>query len=571
MLNTTSIETLCMGCFAQHGAPVDPCQVCGYPSHVPPAPGDIVSDPPPPHWLRPRTILNGKYLLGRVLGEGGFGITYIGWDLTLDLKVAVKEFYPNGFVTRESTVSTNVQPFTGSQGDFFRTGREKFINEAKTLAKFRNLPGIVAVNEFFQENGTAYIVMEFVEGQTMKEYLAKMGGRLPAGQVFEMMKPVTDSLREVHKSGIIHRDISPDNIMISKEGSMKLLDFGAARDFADSGNKSMSILLKPGYAPEEQYRSRGKQGPWTDIYALCATMYRCMTGVTPTESNERVIGDDLKPPSALGISIDPPRETALMTGMAVFAKDRFLNVDALHKALYEERRASQPDRPPSVERLDTPQPEPVAETVYIPPDIKAAPRLYNKALRTVLLLCGICVFGLAIITVLRPLWDSGRSGTSAPSRIPPVETSSPAPSVILGQKIQFGGYDWLVMDIRDGNALLLSEKVIFDYPDVDEDVFLLSLEEVVKYFGDSGQSANRSEDTWYIDDMYSHARIALNEDGKASPWELRTPDVFVGGNGIIYFSDDGFDLGYFANRFSDGEYDWGFLGIRPAMWVSLES
>jgi len=243
MPQTTSIETICMSCFAELKPGNAFCTECGYneAEHI-----------PAPHLLRPRTILNGKYLLGKVLGEGGFGITYIGWDLTLDLKVAIKEFFPTGFVSRETTSTTTVSPLEGQQGEFFLKTREKFIDEAKTLAKFRTLPGIVSVNEFFIENNTAYIVMEYIEGETLKGYLASRGGVLPSEQLFEMMKPVMVSLNEVHKKGLIHRDISPDNIMITREGYVKLLDFGAAREFIDSGNKSLSIMLKPGYAPEEQ-------------------------------------------------------------------------------------------------------------------------------------------------------------------------------------------------------------------------------------------------------------------------------------------------------------------------------
>jgi len=345
-------QNTCMSCFTQHAMPTNPCPVCGY---------NETAQEMPPHLLRPRTILNGKYLLGKVLGQGGFGITYIGWDLNLGIKVAVKEYYPSGFVSRETTSVGNatVQPFTGSQGEFFIQGREKFINEARTLAKFFALPGIVSIKDFFQENGTAYISMEYIDGQTLKDYLAQMGGRLNAAQVFEMMKPVMYSLAEVHKAGLIHRDISPDNIMISKEGQMKLLDFGAARDFSGSGNQSMSIMLKPGFAPEEQYRSRGVQGPWTDVYALSATIYKCITGVTPEESVERVRTDNVRPPSMLGFPLEPAKEAALMRGMAVLQEYRFQNVTELYYALYE------PQPQPSVAAAPAPAPSvtaPVSNT-----------------------------------------------------------------------------------------------------------------------------------------------------------------------------------------------------------------
>jgi len=393
-----------MGCFTQHDTPVGICPACGY---------NEAAAELSPHQLRPRTILSGKYLVGKMFGQGGFGITYAGWDMNLNIKVAIKEFYPTGFVTRETTSTNTVQPFTGSQGDFFRTGREKFMGEAQTLAKFRNLPGIVAVNDFFLENSTAYIVMEFIEGQTMKEYLAQMGGRLPADQVFLMMKPVMDSLGEVHAEGIIHRDISPDNIMISKKGNMKLLDFGAAREFADSGNKSMSILLKPGYAPEEQYRSKGLQGPWTDIYALCASMYKCMTGVTPEDSNERVRADDVKPPSALGIAINPVHEAALMKGMAVLTEHRFQNIETLRNAINNEQLTTNNNIPPPPVTVAHPTPTPVAP-VYT--GVPSQPAKKSKTALIASIIGGVCVAAIAVVLLIWQPWDSGGGYSSDSSR-----------------------------------------------------------------------------------------------------------------------------------------------------------
>jgi len=327
MFDVNAVNTTCISCFKQHKASTNPCPDCGY--------NEFTADLSP-HLLRPRTILGGKYLVGKVIGQGGFGITYVGWDLNLGLRIALKEYYPSGFVTREttSTSSATVQPFTGSEGEFFLKGREKFINEARSLAKFFALPGIVSVKDYFLENGTAYITMEFIDGQTLKDYVANMGGKLIAAQVFDLMKPVMSSLAEVHKAGIIHRDISPDNIMISKDGYLKLLDFGAARDFTQTGAKSMSVMLKPGFAPEEQYRTKGEQGPWTDIYALCATMYRCITGITPDESVERVRKDTVMPPSSMGIRIDPRNESALMMGMAVLQSKRFQSIPAIYTAMY---------------------------------------------------------------------------------------------------------------------------------------------------------------------------------------------------------------------------------------------
>ena len=288
----------------------------------------------PKHHLQPGTILGGKYWVGNAIGEGGFGITYIGYNLNLEIKVAIKEYFPNGLVSRDTSNTDTVTIFSGSTQQMYEQGREKFVNEARALAKFDNLQGIVSVKDFFMENGTAYIVMEYVEGETLKSFLRRNGGKIPSEDIFVMMTPLMKSLAEVHKKGLIHRDISPDNIMITADAQVKLLDFGAARDISANGNKSLSIQLKPGYAPEEQYRTHGKQGPWTDVYSLCATMYRAITGIQPIESLERLQNDTLQRPSALGIAIDPIKENAIMNGMEIFADRRFQNIDALYNALF---------------------------------------------------------------------------------------------------------------------------------------------------------------------------------------------------------------------------------------------
>ena len=294
------------------------CPFCGY----------EINAEIPSHHLAPGTILNNKFLVGTALGEGGFGITYIGRDTKLDMKVAIKEYYPNGYVNRSNTISPAVNSSTsGERKDFFDTGRERFLREAQILAKFSGSTGIVDVRDFFEENNTAYIVMEYLDGQTLKDYL-KNKGTLTPEQTIRLLMPVMESLKKIHTQGLIHRDISPDNIMLV-DGHVKLLDFGAARNVSATANKSLSVMLKPGYAPEEQYRSKGDQGPWTDVYALCATMYKCITGITPDDSTQRVFSDELKTPSALGISIDPVIEKALLKGLNVMQKDRYQNIDEL--------------------------------------------------------------------------------------------------------------------------------------------------------------------------------------------------------------------------------------------------
>ncbi len=287
------------------------------------------------HYLQPGSILNGRYMIGKVLGEGGFGITYIGWNLNLDMPIAIKEYFPNGFVTRNANQTNNVTVLSGGgKGQFYLKQKDRFLDEAKTLGKLNDIDAIVSIKDCFAENGTAYIVMEYLDGEDFGSFLKKNGGKLPARQVFEMMEPIIKALAFIHKNnhGLIHRDISPDNIRIMKNSKVKLMDFGAARETDDE--KSLSVVLKPGYAPEEQYRTRGKQGPWTDVYGLCATMYRAIVGKKPIESLERIAEDNLKKPSELGIIMNPKQEAALMKGLAVLAKNRWQSMDELYEAFY---------------------------------------------------------------------------------------------------------------------------------------------------------------------------------------------------------------------------------------------
>lgn len=292
------------------------------------------------HQLQPFTILNDKYIVGKAIGEGGLGITYLGLDQTLESRVAIKEFYPNGFVTRESNVTSSVTIYAGKRQSDFEKWRENYLREARSLAQFSGLSGIVEVKEFFSQNNTVYIVIEFVDGISLKEYLKQAGGKLALDKTLQMMEPIIRSLAKVHECGLIHRGISPDNIMIDQSGEMKLLDFGVAQDISEDGEKGLSILLKPGYAAEEQYRTRGNQGPWSDVYAICATIYKCITGNTPIESMKRLQNDELVMPRALGIPISDNIEAILKMGLAVYADKRFQNMGALYVALYGEVRTA---------------------------------------------------------------------------------------------------------------------------------------------------------------------------------------------------------------------------------------
>lgn len=268
------------------------------------------------------TLLNGQFRVGRVLGVGGFGITYLAFDEVLEIVVAVKEFLPNSIAVR-TTGSDTVQPLssTGEKQDF-EFGLERFLHEARTLAKFEDHPNIVRVRTFFEENGTGYLVMNFYEGRTLSEYLAARNGFLPEEEALLITEQVVDGLSAVHEQNILHRDIDPNNVYLADNGTVVLLDFGAARTAVGERTHSMSVVLKRGYAPHEQYHSYGDQGPWTDVYACAATLYRTLTGYKPPEAAARIWEDNLAAPNELVPSLSERTNEAVMRGLAVLPEDR---------------------------------------------------------------------------------------------------------------------------------------------------------------------------------------------------------------------------------------------------------
>lgn len=286
-----------------------------------------------PHQLAPGTILASRYLVGCALGQGGFGITYIGRDLTLDMRVAIKEYYPTGYANRNTDVSDSITQTNDKSWTFVKNGKKHFLDEARTLARFRGNRGIVDVLNFFEANSTAYIIMDYLEGDNLKAFLEDR--RLSPDEAFECMQPIMDALEQIHAEHVIHRDISPDNIMRLSDGALCLMDFGAARVIDFNDQHTVSMVLKAGYAPQEQYRAKGKLGPWTDIYALCATIYKAVTGITPDESLQRLFEDELKWPSELGVPITAAQEAILKKGMAPKPEDRYQSIAELRADLQQ--------------------------------------------------------------------------------------------------------------------------------------------------------------------------------------------------------------------------------------------
>jgi serine/threonine protein kinase len=261
---TINDKKLCENCFCE--TTKEPCPECGFEKST------YVHDP---RVLSVGSILENRYVVGGVIGKGGFGITYLAYDMKLECKVAIKEYYPFGLALR-NIGSTLVTVSNMESEEVFKNGAEKFYNEARLVAKFNGNPNIVSVHDIFYENDTVYFTMGFLKGQTLKSYI-KQHGVLSAEQAVCVANDISNALMAAHSLNVLHRDISPDNIMICSDGTIKLIDFGAARQLLAEGSQSLSVILKQGFAPLEQYQKKGKQGPWTDIYSLGATLYYGLT------------------------------------------------------------------------------------------------------------------------------------------------------------------------------------------------------------------------------------------------------------------------------------------------------
>lgn len=316
------MSELCYYCFKDKPE-LAPCPHCGYVA-------GMLKDKYPLA-LPEGTILSGRYIVGRVLGQGGFGITYVAQDWQTKQLVAIKEYFPDATATR--TGSRMVSSFSGEKGALFEYGKDRFADEAKAISRFINHPNIVTIYSFFEENNTAYYAMEYIQGENLLNYLNRRGKKISFGDARRILYPIMDALSAVHSVGLIHRDISPDNIFITKDNIPKLLDFGAARYSLGNKSNSLDVILKHGYAPKEQYTRHGIQGPYTDVYSLAATFYRAITGLTPPDSVERLDHDRLIPPEKLCRDIPHIASAALMQALSVYPKDRFQTMQAFKSAM----------------------------------------------------------------------------------------------------------------------------------------------------------------------------------------------------------------------------------------------
>ncbi len=325
----TEDKNRCLNCMQDMGKDFFMCKHCGWQKGA--SPKELFH-------LRAGEVLNERYVVGTVIGYGGFGVIYTAWDNKLDRKVAVKELFPMNIVhriprTKEVIVNSkrNLEQFNHELG--------RFLDEAKSVALFENNPCIVSVYDYFKENNTGYIVMEYVDGITLKEYLKINGGRLPYQQVLSIINPIFDAVADVHANKIIHRDIAPDNVFIRNNGTVCLFDFGAARLDTGEEQSTKEIILKPGYSPPEQYRARAKYSDQTDIYAFAAMVYQMLTGEHPPESLDRLAVDEMKPINEFDLEEEVPEEVvnAIDRGLALEMPIRFKKIRDFQAAIEGEK------------------------------------------------------------------------------------------------------------------------------------------------------------------------------------------------------------------------------------------
>lgn len=320
-------KQLCENCFEETNTPF--CTHCGYNAAA------TASDPT---MLRPGNILLGKYIVGKVMGKGGFGVTYLAYDVTMGRKVAIKEFFPYGVALR-APGTTTVSVASMDNADAFKLGAEKFYNEAQLVSRFNGNPNIVGVYEFFYENDTVYFAMEYLKGHTLKEHIEQTGP-LTSEQGLFVMQNVANALMAAHSSNVLHRDISPDNIIVCDNGDIKLIDFGAARQVVAEHSQSFSVILKPGFAPLEQYQKKGHQGPWTDIYSLGATIYYSLTEDIPEDPMSRM--DDDEEYASNKYNIDPELWDVISRATELKISDRYGDVFQLKNDLANVSYAAEP-------------------------------------------------------------------------------------------------------------------------------------------------------------------------------------------------------------------------------------
>ena len=445
-----------------------PCPVCGF---------DPAQAAAPNYVLPYGAILNGRYIVGKMLGQGGFGITYIGWDLAMERKVAIKEYYPSGQVSRNPG-SRDLTWYTNEQSRQARqNGMQMFLKEARKMSKVDNLTNVVRVRDIFQENETAYIVMDFVEGETLKARLDKTGP-LTWKQAKDIFLPAIQAMEQVHQADLVHRDISPDNLMLTPDGRVMILDLGAAKDLAINKGASSAMVVKGGFSPPEQYAQQGGSGSWTDVYAMAATMYHSLTGVVPPTAVDRMQGEPVN--WALLETGGVPNHViaALQNAMKLNARERTQTMAELLRQCQSETAVVARKEPPVSARkgnfriIGLAAALCLAAALAVALFVKAKPAPQPVSSPTTMQ-------AVPTRSTTKPTEpDSTNSNQTQPTlSTPPAETSRNRPSVSVNDILTFGRYEqdgirgngaedieWLVLDVQGNKALLLSRYALDSQP-----------------------------------------------------------------------------------------------------------
>ncbi|GEM_PF-4411206 len=648
----------CMNCMKQIEDSEKICRFCGYDSEKT---QEMVDE------LQAGSRLADRFIIGNTLGRGGFGITYVAWDENLKRRVAIKEYMPRGLASRD-TGATTVKCDKNSK-DSFERGIEKTIEESRKMAGLSYLDSVVTVHDFFKENGTAYIVMELLEGRNVKEYL-KEKGKLSFEETIRIMTPILNTLSAVHKQGIIHRDISPDNIFLCNDGRIKLLDFGSARTFEGMAEGSHSIVFKHGYAPKEQYSSKGKHGTYTDMYATAATIYKMLTGITPQESIERLTGDDELQNISEIVDISKNAAYAIMQGLELKEKDRIQTADEFLEKLSAEdkplfagdatvtmssdavrqkygdliERAGQKTelqispsvKPKTTENEIAKQESEEKVQKYLKRIISIAVAAFMVVLITVIgvkMKSSKLLFeenSVGLISETESIANTKQSTTDENTSTSETQNilQKKFANVKVGDVIKFGSYEqdniasnskeeieWRVLEVKDGKALIISEKALDSKPynteyiditwetsslrkwcnenffnvafnadekgiiasakvsansnpnystnsgnDTDDKIFILSITEVEKYF--ASDEERKCVPTEYAIAQGTYTSSSHSKGGKATCWWwLRSPgcDQYTAASvysyGTVYYVGDFIDIGHGA--------------VRPALWIKI--
>lgn len=463
----------CFGCMEEiHGYP---CPVCGF------APAQAAA----PNYVLPYgAILNSRYIVGKMLGRGGFGITYIGFDLMLQRKVAVKEYFPSGQVSRISPISTELQWLDGEQADQLReNGVCACLREARKMAKIGDIPEVVRVLDCFQENDTAYIVMDYVSGKTLMSVLLEQDA-MTWTQAKEIFVPAMQAMEQVHQAGLVHRDISPDNLMLTPDGRVMILDLGAAKDLAINKGASSAMVVKGGFSPPEQYAQQGGSGSWTDVYAMAATMYHSLTGVVPPTAVDRMQGEPVN--WALLASNGVPKHviSALQSAMALNARERTQTMaELLSQCQSKSAHASRPGANHSGSQkkanavvIGLAVALCAMTAVLVTLFVKAKPEPQPAPTKTVVQAEPTVSHVEPTIAYTKPTAPSS-SQTKPTTSTVPEETQAKKPSVNVNDIVSFGHYEqdgnrsngaeaieWLVLDVQEDRALLLSRYALDSQP-----------------------------------------------------------------------------------------------------------